>query len=81
MTIEAGQQLLHCRLVEKIGEGGMGAVWKAEDTRLKRHVGVWSDNTQSGVIEGRDSAGRQGKGQGQNQRQKTASDRDLFDQF
>ncbi len=34
MPIEPGQQLLHYRLIEKIGEGGMGAVWKATDTTL-----------------------------------------------
>ncbi len=40
MAIEAGQQLLHYRLIDKIGEGGMGVVWKAVDTSLDREVAI-----------------------------------------
>ena len=39
MNIEAGQLLLHYRLIEEIGEGGMGVVWKAVDPRIALGAG------------------------------------------
>jgi serine/threonine protein kinase len=40
MSHSAGTTLAHYRLTERLGEGGIGVVWKAHDEHLDREVAV-----------------------------------------
>ena len=40
MTLQPGMQLAQYELLAPIGAGGMGEVWRARDTKLKREVAL-----------------------------------------
>ena len=39
-AMQSGEMLLHYRLTDRLGQGGMGEVWRARDTTLDRDVAI-----------------------------------------